>query len=50
VKRALDDLAAVLPGDRRVELAGLDHAASWNPDRGGNPEPVAEELRAFFGR
>jgi len=50
LKRALDDLAAVLPAARRVELAGLDHAASWNRDRGGNPEPVAIELRTFFGR
>jgi pimeloyl-ACP methyl ester carboxylesterase len=49
LKRALDDLASVLPNARRVELAGLDHAASWNVDRGGHPGPVAEELRRFFG-
>jgi hypothetical protein len=48
LKRALDDLAGVLPSARRVELAGLDHAASWNADRRGHPEPVARVLRAFF--
>jgi pimeloyl-ACP methyl ester carboxylesterase len=45
---ALDRLAAVLPSARRIELAGLDHAASWNADRGGDPGPVAEVLRGFF--
>jgi pimeloyl-ACP methyl ester carboxylesterase len=49
LKRALTDLARVLPGARRVELAGLDHAASWNRDVRGNPEPVGMELRRFFG-
>jgi pimeloyl-ACP methyl ester carboxylesterase len=48
LKRALRDLAAVIPNPRRVELAGLDHAASWNADRGGNPAPVVAELRRFF--
>jgi hypothetical protein len=48
LKRALRDLAGVLPTARRVELAGLDHAASWNRDVRGNPGPVAEELRRFF--
>ena len=48
LKRALRDLAVVLPAARRVELAGLDHAASWNRDVRGNPSPVAEELRQFF--
>jgi hypothetical protein len=49
LKRALDDLARVLPAAKRVELAGLDHAASWNRDVRGNPEPVAAELGRFFG-
>ena len=49
LKRALDDLARVLPAAKRVELPGLDHAASWNRDRGGRPEAVADELRRFFG-
>jgi pimeloyl-ACP methyl ester carboxylesterase len=48
LKRALADLARVLPGAKQVELEGLDHAASWNSDRGGHPEPVARELRRFF--
>jgi hypothetical protein len=48
LKRALADLARVLPIARRIELEGLDHAASWNTDRGGRPEPVAQALRTFF--
>ena len=48
LKRALADLARVLPNARRVELEGLDHAASWNSDVRGHPEPVARELRRFF--
>jgi pimeloyl-ACP methyl ester carboxylesterase len=48
LRRSLDDLARVMPHVRRIELAGLDHAASWNSDRGGHPEPVARELRRFF--
>jgi pimeloyl-ACP methyl ester carboxylesterase len=48
LKRSLDDLARIMPNARRIELAGLDHAASWNSDRRGHPEPVARELRRFF--
>ena len=48
LKRALADLAQVLPSAKRIELAELDHAASWNSDVRGNPEPVAAELRRFF--
>jgi hypothetical protein len=48
LKRALRDLAGVLPPARRVDLAGLDHAASWTRDLRGNPGPVADELRRFF--
>ena len=48
LKRALADLARVLPEAKRIELAGLDHAASWNSDVRGHPEPVAAELRRFF--
>jgi pimeloyl-ACP methyl ester carboxylesterase len=48
LKAALDVLERVLPRARRVELAGLDHAASWNADRGGQPEAVARELARFF--
>lgn len=48
LKAALADLEKILPEVRRIELPGLDHAASWNKDRGGNPEQVAHELRRFF--
>jgi pimeloyl-ACP methyl ester carboxylesterase len=48
LKRALGTLEEVLPHVQRIELPGLDHAASWNSDRGGRPGPVAEELRRFF--
>ena len=48
LKVALDALENVLPHAKRVELPGLDHAASWNTDRGGRPEPVAQALRRFF--
>jgi pimeloyl-ACP methyl ester carboxylesterase len=48
LKAALGRLATVLPEARRVELPGVDHAASWNSDVGGKPERVAEELRRFF--
>jgi pimeloyl-ACP methyl ester carboxylesterase len=48
MKVALDALAKVLPHARRIEFPGLGHAASWNSDRGGHPEPVAQELRRFF--
>jgi pimeloyl-ACP methyl ester carboxylesterase len=48
LKDALSTLEKVLPDGRRVTLDGLDHAATWNEDRGGKPAPVAEELRRFF--
>jgi hypothetical protein len=48
LKRAIADLARVLPGARRTELDGLDHAAAWNSDLGGRPEVVAQPLRGFF--
>ena len=44
----LDALAKALPQAKRVEFSGLNHAATWNPDRGGKPEAVAQELRRFF--
>jgi len=44
----LDALENALPHVKRVEFPGLGHAASWNTDRGGKPEPVAGELRRFF--
>lgn len=48
LKAALDTLEKIIPNVKRVEFAGLGHAASWNTDRGGQPEPVAQELRRFF--
>jgi pimeloyl-ACP methyl ester carboxylesterase len=48
LKVALDALEKVLPHVTRVEFPGLGHAASWNTDRGGQPEPVAQELRRYF--
>jgi pimeloyl-ACP methyl ester carboxylesterase len=48
LKAALDDLGRVLPDAHRMDLPGLDHAASWNRDRGGHPGPVADALRGFF--
>lgn len=48
LKAALDALEKILPHARRVEFPGLDHAASWNSDIGGQPDPVAQELRRFF--
>ena len=48
LKSGLDTLEKVLPHATRVEFPGLGHAASWNKDRGGQPEQVAAELRKFF--
>lgn len=48
LKGALDALEKGLPPVKRVEFPGLSHAAAWNIDRGGQPEPVAQELRRFF--
>jgi hypothetical protein len=48
LRRALDSLAVVIPGARRVELPGLDHGAASNRDERGTPDAVAAELRPFF--
>ena len=48
LRRALADLEHVLPSSTRVELNGLDHAASWNSDVRGRPGPIANALRTFF--
>jgi pimeloyl-ACP methyl ester carboxylesterase len=48
LKKSLDGLEQVLPHAARVILPGLNHAASWNIDRGGKPRPVAQSLRHFF--
>ena len=48
LKAALDALERVLAHVTRIEFPGLGHAASWNRDRGGQPERVAQELHLFF--
>lgn len=48
LRGAVDTLEQVLPHARRVEFPGLDHGASGNTDRGGQPVRVAQELRRFF--
>lgn len=48
LKAVLDVLEQIVPQVKRVEFPGLDHAASWNADRGGQPERVAQELLRFF--
>jgi len=53
LKSALDGLEKVLPNEKRIEFAGLDHGGSSdmsNTNRGGHPELVAQELRQFFNR
>ncbi len=50
LKAGLESIARVLPEAQRVVFPGLNHAASWNEDRGGQPGPVAQELRRFFGQ
>jgi pimeloyl-ACP methyl ester carboxylesterase len=44
----LQALHTTIPHATRVQLAGADHAASWNTDRGGRPGPVAAALLNFF--
>ena len=52
LKRALDELEQMIPDATRLEIAGVDHAASWNVDRRrnphGNPTAVAEVLKTYF--
>jgi pimeloyl-ACP methyl ester carboxylesterase len=45
LRTALDDLQAVLPDAKRVELKGLGHVAA---DNTGRPDLVAMELKSFF--
>jgi pimeloyl-ACP methyl ester carboxylesterase len=45
LRLALDELEAVLPRRRRVELPGLDHQA---PDNSEQPSRIAAKLREFF--
>lgn len=48
LKVGLDALEKVLPHVKRFEFPGLNHGATGNTNRGGNPERVAQELRRFF--
>lgn len=48
LKAGMDSVAKVLPYARRVEFPGLNHSSTWNTDRGGKPQLVAQELRRFF--
>lgn len=48
LRRGLDRLHGMLPNARRLELPGLDHAATWNTDVRGMPRPVADAVRSFF--
>ncbi|GGD96335.1 alpha/beta hydrolase [Paenibacillus nasutitermitis] len=47
-KVALNALEKALLHARRIEFPGLNHGASGNTNRGGQPERVAQELRRFF--
>ncbi|MCQ6564083.1 alpha/beta fold hydrolase [Paenibacillus mendelii] len=47
-KVALKALEEMLPHAKRIEFPGLNHGASGNTNRGGQPERVAQELRRFF--
>ena len=48
LRRAVRDLAGVLPNARIVELDGLGHDGPWNRSRGGRPDLVADALRTFL--
>ncbi|MBI5839835.1 MAG: alpha/beta hydrolase [Chloroflexi bacterium] len=48
MKVALDELVKILPKAKRIAFAGLNHGASGNTDRGGQPERIAQELQLFF--
>ena len=48
MKVALDALEKILPQTERIEFIGLNHGASGNTNRGGQPKRVAQELRRFF--
>jgi len=48
LKAALDSLEKVFPHAKRTEFPGLNHGATGNTDRGGQPKLVAQELKQFF--
>ncbi|WP_409271797.1 alpha/beta fold hydrolase [Neobacillus sp. SCS-31] len=47
-KTALDALTRILPHAERIDFPKLNHGASGNKNRGGDPERVAQELLKFF--
>ena len=53
IRPAFDAFAQTLPHNRRVVLRGLDHGGSSDvgpTNRGGRPDSVAPEIRAFFAQ
>ena len=53
IRPAFDALARTLPHNRRVVFPGLDHGGSSDvgpTNRGGRPDSVALEVRAFFAQ
>ena len=48
LQAAAGRLAALLPYNRRVVLANLDHSEPWNAGRGGQPSQIAPALISFF--
>ncbi len=48
LRLALRELARALPRSTRRTLPGLDHAAPWNPERGGAPMVVANAVRDYL--
>lgn len=48
LKSAVQTLAKFMPDCSTTTFPGLGHEASWNTDKGGQPEPVARALRLIF--
>ena len=48
LRTAVATLERILPNVRRVELAGAHHGATGSPNRGGQPERVAAEVKRFL--
>ena len=48
LSREQELLANVVPDSRLVQFPRLNHGGSWNADRGGKPEVLAQELKRFF--
>ena len=48
LRESVARLAAIMPRAECTEIAGANHAAPWNKDRGGAPLPIAAALRAYW--